>query len=275
MNHYIYPPENEASGVQSAYQDIPVFLNFYCALWSTFNGSRTRAAVQNNTQFIVTLPYPRQYNTANTQNYTAGNMLNVYSVETGNITGLLGQQLTATAELAESFLYGGSVIRFDHFETILEPGARRTHVFDINLVAKTQKQANLANDIALIFQTNVYPLAATRSLLTMLHPPIWWWYAIKNPKIPNPAGTFYGQYWDGDPLPSVLKSVDINRSPILNTPFTTPNFKPLAINIKLQFVELEPAMQPGDGSLQLISRAERFARSGTRGNVVYGNPSGN
>jgi hypothetical protein len=256
---YSYPPETEFQ------RDIPVFLNFYCALWSTFNSARTRYAIENGTQFVVTLPYPRQYNTANTQNYSAGNMLNVYNVETGNVTGLLGQQLTATAELAESFLYGGSVIRFDHFETILEPGARRTHVFDINLVAKTKAQSERANNIALIFQTNVFPLAATQSLLTMLHPPIWWWYAdTLQESLVEPGSPFHGQYWDGDPLPSVLKSVDINRSPILNTPFATPNFKPLAINIKLQFIELEPAMQPGNGAVSLLSRAERFNRGGGR-----------
>jgi hypothetical protein len=245
--YYQFPPQNDPYE-----KEIPVWMNFYISLYSTFNRNRTRAAVQGNAQTVVSIPYPRSMSTLNSQNYTAGGSLNVQSIETGSLLGTLGQQISATKELASSFFSGGGVIRFDHFETVLEPGARRTHAFDINLVAKNEKQAKMASTIGLIFQTNVFPLAATQSLLTMLHPPLWYFEASGHDK------TIVPDYWDGNPLPCVLKSVDINRSPILNTPFTTPNFRPLAINIKLVFIELEPAMQPGNGDLTLLSRAERF-----------------
>lgn len=257
-NYYYFPPKNDPF-----YQDIPVWMTFYCAQWSTFNSARTRSAVVNNAQLVINVPYPKEMRTANTQNYTSGNSLNVQLVETGSLTGTLAQQISATKELAQSFLSGGSIIRFDHMETILEPGARRTHVFNIDMIAKNEEQETAANYIALVFQTNVFPLASTASLLTMRHPPIWYFQATKinyqTGGLVGSRGKFIPHFWDGDPLVSVLKSVDINRSPILNTPFTSPNYRPIAINIKLTFIELEPALQEGFGALQLGSRAERFA----------------
>jgi len=234
--------------------DIPIWMAFYISDYSTFNARRTKNYIVSNHYGKIILPYPRQFNTLNSQNYTAGGSLNVQAVETGNLLGTLGQQITATKELAQSFFSGGGVIRFDHMETVLEPGARRTHAFDINMIAKNAAEAEAINSIALTFQTNMYPLADTGSYLTMRHPPLWYFEAFsKDTEIRN-----FHYYWDGNALPSVLKSVDINRSPILNTPFTTPDFKPLAINIKLLFIELEPAMQRGDLSPDLISRAQRF-----------------
>lgn len=238
------------------FQDIPVWITFYVADYSTFNERRTRSAIKGRPFGTITLPYPRQFNTLNSQNYTAGGSLNVQSVETGNLLGTLGQQITATKELAQSFFSGGGVIRFDHMETVLEPGARRTHAFDINMIAKNAAEADEINAIALTFQANMYPLADTGSLLTMRHPPLWYFEALTKGGDINISS--YRNYWDGDPLPCVLKAVDINRSPILNIPFATENFKPLGINVKLTFIELEPAMQAGNFTSELISRAERF-----------------
>jgi len=252
-----FPPKNDPFE-----RDVPVWMAFYVAEYSTFNKNRTRAAVKNGAFGKILIPYPKEHATLNSQNYTAGGSLNVQSVETGSLLGTLAQQITGTKELFNSFLSGGSVIRFDHFETILEPGARRTHAFNINFMAKTKAQAEAANAIALTFQANMYPIAGTQSLLTMNHPPLWYFEAV----VPNGSG--YGVpyapalYWDGHPLVSVLKNVDINRSPIINTPFTTSDFRPLAINVKLTFIELEPAMAPGDGSANIISRSERFTQTG-------------
>jgi len=234
--------------------DIPIWMTFYISDYSTFNARRTKNYIKSSKYSTITLPYPRQFNTLNSQNYTAGGSLNVQAIETGNLLGTLGQQITATRELAQSFFSGGGVIRFDHMETVLEPGARRTHAFDINMVAKNADEAEELNSIALTFQTNMYPVADTGSYLTMRHPPLWYFEAFsKDSNITN-----FHYYWDGNALPCVLKAVDINRSPILNTAFTTTDFKPLAINIKLTFIELEPAMQRGDGSADLVSRAQRF-----------------
>ena len=249
--YYQFPPETDEYS-----EEIPVWMTFYATDWSTFNFKRTIAFILSNPDFSINVPYPRQMNTNNSQTYTAGGSLNIQSVETGNLLGTLGQQITATKELASSFFSGGSVIRFDHFETILEPGARRTHSFEINMVAKNEDQAKMANAIALIFQNNCFPIANTESLLTMRHPYLWYFEATS-----TDAVHFVPDYWDGTPLPSVLKQVDINRSPILNTPFATPNYSPIALNIKLLFVELEPAMQLGDGSLRLVNRAERFTKN--------------
>ena len=252
---YQFPPKGDAFE-----KDIPVWMVFYMSYYSTFNKNRTRAAIRNSAFGKIAIPYPKAHATATGQNYSAGGSLNVQSVETGSILGTLEQQVTATKELFTSFFSGGSVIRFDHFETILDPGYRRTHVFDINLMAKTKGQAEAASAIALTFQANCLPIAGTESLLTMNHPPLWYFEAVV------PGGSSDGpyqpaSYWDGHPLVCVLKSVDINRSPILNTPFMTQDFRPVAVNIKLTFIELEPAMTPGDGSANIISRAERFTKT--------------
>lgn len=249
--YYQFPPETDVYS-----QEIPVWMTFYATDWSTFNAKRTRAYILANPWLSISVPYPRQMNTSNSQTYTAGGSLNVQSVETGNLLGTLGQQITATKELASSFFSGGSVIRFDHFETILEPGSRRTHSFEINMVAKNEQQAKMANAIALVFQNNCFPIANTESLLTMKHPYLWYFEATS-----TDSTHFVPDYWDGTPLPSVLKQVDINRSPILNTPFATPNYSPIALNIKLLFIELEPAMQLGDNSARLVNRAERFTKN--------------
>lgn len=253
---YQFPPKNDPFE-----NDVPVWMSFYVSEYSTFNKNRTRAWVKSNAYGKIIVPYPKEQATLNSQNYTAGGSLNVQSLESGLLS-TLKEQVAATKELFNSFLSGGSIIRFDHFETILEPGARRTHVFNLNFISKTKAQAQAANAIALTFQSNMYPIGGTESLLTMRHPPLWYFEAVV-PK-GNSEGVPYAPslYWDGHPLVSVLKSVDINRSPIINTPFMTPDFRPVALNVKLVFIELEPAMQPGDGSANIISRAERFTRTG-------------
>lgn len=231
-------------------QEIAHWLTFYCADYSTFAASRTRSSVIGRSYNQITIPYPTEANTLNTIRYTSGGSMNVMALERG-LVGTIGQQISATKELFSSFLSGGNVIRFDHFETVFEPGSRRTHAFNINMIAKNAAQSLVASEIAQIFQSNMYPIASTESILTMRHPPLWVIRAF-GPRF---------RYWDGEPLVSVLQSVDINRSQILNTPFAGESGAPIAVNLKLVFIELEPAMQVGNGSLGLMSRSERFAAS--------------
>ena len=246
---FIFPPINS-----KFHQDIPVWMQFFCADYSTFAGNRTRSSILTKAYLGISIPYPQQHNTLNSQNYQAGGSLNVRAIEKQNIGALIGDQIAATAELASSFFSGGGVLRFDHFESILSPGARRTHTFNINLISKNEDESDSANAIALAFQTNVFPIA-TNNYLTMRHPPLWWFRSM----VTGIADWDIQTAWDGQPLPCVLRTVDINRSPILNTPFVGSNFKPVALNIKLSFIELEPALQRGDGSFNIVSRSERLA----------------
>ena len=249
MAQFIFPPLNS-----KFHQDIPVWMQFFAADYSTFAGNRTRSSILGRNYLSISIPYPQQHNTLNSQNYQAGGSLNVRAIEKQNIGALIGDQIAATAELASSFFSGGGVLRFDHFESILSPGARRTHTFNINLISKNEDESDAANAIALAFQTNVFPIA-TNNYLTMRHPPLWWFRSM----ITGIADWDIQTAWDGQPLPCVLRTVDINRSPILNTPFIGENFKPVALNIKLSFIELEPALQKGDGSFNIVSRSERLA----------------
>ena len=231
-------------------------MTFYSAYYSTFSSNRTRNYIVNNAYNTISIPYPQQHKTLNSQSYEMGGSLNVRAIEKGGIGGMVEAEIAATAELASSFFNGGGVVRFDHFESRLKPGDRRTHNFDINLISKTAAQAEAANFIAMRFQTNVFPVASSGSILTMIHPPLWVFKAT----VVGTGNDFNIQsFWDGQPLACVLRTVDINRSPILNLPIMGTDFKPVALNIKLSFIELEPAMQRGDTTLNSISRSERLA----------------
>lgn len=253
MNIVQFPPRNDPFE-----KDIPVWMSFYCANYSTFSRNRTRDHVINSAYNNILIPYPQEHNTLNSQNYEAGGSLNKRVIETGNLGQMASAQFDAFFETANSMFTGGGVVRFDHFESILKPGARRTHTFNILMIAKNAAQAEAANNIGLNFQTNVFPIVSSGSILTMIHPPLWCFKAIV---IGSNNDFLTKSYWDGQPLVSVLQKVDINRSPILNAPFVTSDFKPLAVNIKLGFIELEPALQDGSGNLNIISRSERLNNS--------------
>lgn len=257
-----FPPVNDPFAAE-----VPIFMSFKAANYSTFTKNRTLSVITSNAYVDIRVPFPKAMATLNSQNYQAGGSLNVQAIEIGGVSGVMEsfrQEIRAKEELASSFFSGGGVIRFDHMETILQPGARRTHNFIIDMIAKTKEQADVANQIALTFQANVFPVANTSSILTMLHPPLWAIEAIGGVvNIDDVA-----RYWDGAPLVSVLRTVDVNRAPILNTGFATSDHKPLAINIKLSFVELEPAMQVGDGSNRIFSRSDRIQEQGGFGGSV-------
>jgi len=263
-----YPPQSEPFSLE-----VPVWMNFRAANYSTFIKNRVFDYIWSNAYLDIRLPFPKAMATQNSQNYQVGGSMNILAAElgagagsaqsggmfsalaqvvAGAATGIpFAQEVMAKSEAEASFKSGGGVIRFDHLETVLMPGARRTHSFVIDLVAKTSAQAFYINEIAMAFQTNLFPIANTNSIYTMRHPPLWAMQAF-GPNEPR--------YWDGAPLVSVLKSVDINRSPIIASPFTTVDYRPLAVNIKLVFVELEPAMQVGNGKLSIFSRSDNIAK---------------
>jgi hypothetical protein len=256
---YQFPPNGD-----SYFNEIPVWMKFYCAKYSTFSENRTRSNIKKDSYVTIKIPYPQEKTTLNSQDYVKAPTLNVRTVERGfgGFGEMVSANFNAISESASSFLSGGGVVRFDHFETVLSPGARRTHNFNIMMVGKNKAQTAAANDIAAVFQTNVFPIASNGSILNMLHPPLWYFHAIcavdPVPQSGTKSGLDSNVYWDTNPLVSVLKSVDINKSSILNTPFASPDYFPIAVNIKLSFIELEPALQKGDGTLNIISRSERL-----------------
>jgi hypothetical protein len=228
-------------------KEIPIWMVFDACKYSTFAKNRTRGYVQNYAAARIVLPYPQSHGTSNTQQYMSGKY--------PDLEGLFNKEdyKLKEEEMNNSFTQGLGIMSYDHLETVLTPGARRTHRFDINLTAKNSDHAFRINRIARAFQTYMFPSSFTQSVLNMSHPPLWSFYASgKNMTFEQ------SKFWDGDPLVSVLQSVDINHSPIQNLPITTPDFIPLAVNIKLTFIELEPAMQLGTGELGLISRSENF-----------------
>jgi hypothetical protein len=174
--------------------------------------------------------------------------------EQRNLEMLAKESLDAVEERVRIFQQGGSMLLPDHMETFLGPGSRRKYSINFDLIAKNQAQAAQATTIANTFQTKAFPSWNGKNALVWQHPPLW---AIK---VTNPGGAVPLQEsaWDGNALPCVLKNVDINRGPILNTPFITTGGWPLALNIELTFFELEPAVAYND---KLINRAQVFKGS--------------
>jgi hypothetical protein len=282
-----FPHETDASS-----KDVPMWVTFYSANYSTWAAYRTPQAVTTDWNYRIVLPYPTNFNTLNRIPYTNSASIQMRGVETalrslglsrrsdsvGNgstpkgfggqyspsvdkdnqgrsldaIGRMAAQSTIASGELFESFMTGGNVFRFDHTETVLKPGCRRTHVFEFNMISKTPDSARAASRIANAFQANAHPGAFTRSIYTMTHPDIWVFGISSTP------GDSESQL-DGQGLTSVLERVDINRSPIQNIPYNIllgGARYPLAINLKLYFTELEPALNLDGENLIIRSQKE-------------------
>lgn len=288
MSDYYYPDVNDPS-----IGDMKMFTTFIHAPYSTWATYRRPSNIYARATNRFVLPYPNNFNTLNNILYTNSPSIQIRAVEEvmragtsmdeamaakmkeGNKAGfgppgnpgiptpapgavsaigrLAGHHATAGGELLESFLTGGNVFRADHTETVLKPGCRRTHVFEYTFIAKTQESALNAAKIALMFQAKAHPGAYTKSIYTMNHPDIWI-FGIS----PTPMESV--TWWDGYGLTSVLSRVDVNRSPIQNIPYyinhSTEGYIPLAINLKLTFIELEPAFNFEDWGLQVRSQKD-------------------
>lgn len=248
---YIFPPPADPT-----HTDVKQWITFWAADYGMFSESRIPAAVIGNAFNSITLPYPGIFNTQNAIEYSNMPTPQVKALEIG-MFGSLQQSLIGTIEKTESFLRGGNVMTFDHMETVLQAGGRRTHRFEFNLIAKSREAADTAADIALVFQTLMHPGFNTESIYTQTHPALWV-FTVGNTVEDSGYGSD-GGYLDGHGLTSVLSNVDINRAPIQNIPYTvlgSEYYVPLAINIKLSFVELEPAFH-GKSDKVLYNRSQR------------------
>jgi hypothetical protein len=248
-----------------SYGDVSAWITFHAAKYSTFSSNRTPEAVIANAHTSITLPYPGIFNTQNQQEYSNMPTPQIKMLELG-VFGSLQQSLLGTIEKAESFIRGRNVMTFDHMETVLTPGGRRTHRFEFNLIGKTEQSIGEITNAALTFQTLMHPGADTSSIYTQTHPSVWVFTAGSLGD--GATKVTYGNdraALDGFGLTSVLTSVDINRAPIENIPYMVQTqwdnaFFPVAVNIKLNFIELEPALNDGSGAQlnrMLINRSQR------------------
>lgn len=246
-----------------SYNDVSTWITFYAAPYSTFSRNRMPASVISNAFQRITLPYPGVFNTQNQQEYSNMPTPQIKAMEIG-VFASLQQSLLGTIEKAESFMRGSNVMTFDHMETVLVPGGRRTHRFEFNLIGKTEASIGAATDAALTFQTLMHPGADTSSIYTQTHPAVWV-FTAGNYADGGVAYTADRAALDGFGLTCVLTSVDINRAPIENIPYVVKTQWsgaqfPVAINIKLNFIELEPALNDTDDSFHrtLINRSQRI-----------------
>ena len=108
--------------------EIPVWMTFYAAPYSTFAANRTRDFVRGNPFQTIAIPYPTAHATSNTQQYMSGKY--------PDLEGLFNKEdyKLKEEETNNSFTQGLGIMSYDHLETVLTPGARRTHRFDINFL---------------------------------------------------------------------------------------------------------------------------------------------
>lgn len=243
MSTYAFP----IAGTEQA-KEIPVHMVFYYKEYSTFNSGRLPSTIMGSGNWVQ-LPYPKVFSISNDMKYEAGGSL---VQEMNNLQFSARENADAFNQRVDAFLQGGSAITPDHMETFLMPGSRRVYNISFDLVAKTQADAVIASEIARVFQSNAFPRWSGGSKLVWQHPPLWQIQVVANGQEGSPVQT---EYWNGNALPAVLKNVDINRAPILQTPYITKQGAPLALNINLQFYELEPAVYFGG---KLINRADVF-----------------
>jgi hypothetical protein len=234
---YTFPPDQQS--------EIPVYLKFRWADYARYNSKRTKTAINSSGNYIL-VPYPKLFNVSNDMKYmdsgtVGGSLADFAKIQIDNLT-------KSTDMTANYFMQGGSAFTFDNMETVLAPGGRRKYDISIDLVSKTLAQAQMAVNIANSFQLNAHSTWDGTNVLVWKHPPLWYIQACN-----NTGGELPG--WSPSTLPAVLYHVDINRNPILDTPFNLNGNYPLAININLRFMELEPAVNYGN---QLVNRAETF-----------------
>ena len=223
--------------------EIPVFLTFYWHEYKRFNSKRTSSAVKAGGNYI-SVPYPKLFNVSNDMKY----------VDAGTIGGgpldilkMKADEPLKSSQFLLNYLNGGNAFTFDNMETVLSPGGRRKYVVSMDLVAKTQGQAIKIQEIINQFQLNTHSSWNGANKLIWTHPPLWFIDATS-----SGAGSIPG--WSPTTLPSVLMHMDVNRNPILDTPFNLGGY-PLAANINLTLMELEPAVSYQG---KLINRAETF-----------------
>jgi hypothetical protein len=252
---YFFPDSSDPTT-----NSIKTWITFWAADYSTFSYNRIPNQIISDAHTSITLPYPGVFNTQNQQEYSNMPSPQIKSMELG-IMGSLQQSLIGTMEKAESFMRGGNIITFDHMETVLMPGGRRTHRFEFTLVAKTNASLKGVSNIPLVFQALMHPGANTSSIYTQTHPSIWVFCAGSSPR--SSAGYYYDDdlnVLDGFSPACVLAACDINRSPIQNIPYTVNvdgKEVPLAVNIKLSFMELEPSLRRSGSDRVIISRSQR------------------
>jgi hypothetical protein len=228
MTNLYFPPQGDP-----LISELPSRMVFYCADYSTWNSKRNNAAIKAGTNVTtITVPYPKVFAVNNDMNYGVGGSL---VQEMRNLEFIAQANVEAWDERKNIFKQGGSAILPDHMETFLMPGSRRKYAISFDMIAKTEAQAKAATEIANTFQTKTFPSWNGRNALVWQHPPLWCITVLGLANDQTAA-------WDGNALPCVLKNVDINRAPILTTPFMTDGGYPLALNIELTFHELEPAV---------------------------------
>ena len=223
--------------------EIGAFLAFYCSPYSTWNSKRSIEHIKSESTITIVIPYPKIFQVNNDMRYVEGGSL-VAEMKKGEL--LARDAMDTITERLRIYEQGGSMITPDHMETFLAPGSRRKYSINFDLNAKTESQAQVATQIANAFQLNTFPSWNGQNRLIWQHPPLWSMAVVQNE---------HPEAWDGNVLPCVLKNVDINRGPILNTPFMTQAGWPLALNIELTFYELEPAVAYQG---KLVNRAQIF-----------------
>ena len=252
-------PPNGYGGVTSRGMQIPVSINFCADVYENKQMFRENAIKGNLAD--ITLPLPNNLTDDTQINYARGQ-----AETTGGIWDMtpggwretwrswFGLKTLASDFLGTSSLYAQRPM--DESDNIYKGAELRKHSYAWILIPKNETEGAIVDSIVKTFQRMAYPMASNDEIYSrVIHPPIWqirtFDYINKN-----------NNTWVIDPLPSSLTSVSIQTAD--GSLHQTQGGYPAATALKVNFAELEPAINTGE-FLQSRSQLRGGAARGGEG----------
>tara|TARA_E500000318_G_C3520386_1_gene196140 strand:- start:239 stop:1045 length:807 start_codon:yes stop_codon:yes gene_type:complete len=156
------------------------------------------------------------------------------------------------ADLTTSGYFGA--VDMDQSEMRFTQMEHRNFQFNFNMIAKNNAESAAMEEIANGFEVNALPSPSRLTNEKMFHPPLWSWYVMS-----KEGRQFNSRTWAGQPQTSVLTDVRVNRT-AAGGAYATNNGKPMAVNLALNFTELEPSLRDPDGT-RILSRSRSNRRA--------------
>jgi len=251
-------PKNFGSDVIGG--EIPYAINFLADEYTNKQSIRENAGKGDFAD--ITLPMPRDINIRNSivytsgQSETTGGLFDMTTGGWGEWFKTLGGSISWFKDVTGISAYIG-YRPMDERDSIFKGADFRAHNYNWILIPKDAKEGQEVQNIAEAFQTLAYPMKSGRETYSrVIHPPIWHISVFD-----MTTGKSNAYKWSMDPLPSVLKSVDIQTSGAAGGGvYAAQGGFPAATKISVSFQELEPAINTGrylQSRSQLRGRADR------------------
>ena len=258
------------SGTWTSKDNMPFGIRFQAVEYSNKQSIRENNPDRaGGTYAKIVLPLPKNENVNNEIGYSEG------KTETGGLfdpsSAGMGQLFSTGLGITTLFkdITGMSAFAgqrpMDKRDQIFKGANFRTHSYSWKLIPKNAEDGELISKIVTKFQNFAYPMVSTNQQASrVIHPPIWHIRALNF--MGDREDTNAMRIWDMEPLPSVLTSVKITTAGAAGDAAYAVGNKgkqyPAATELTVNYVELEPAINSGNGYLQSRSQIKGNARRG-------------